>query len=438
MSYVFLVETTRKEIKSLVMPDGNSLGSTGMTQGVHDVFDASASALGYIFQIDYALFRALQIEDESENIGLEVLDDVAVLDNRNRPIELAQLKYYDTSSQLSNRSAQLWRTLRIWSTRVGRGEIEIEKTSLYLITSSQITDGSVASKLLEGKGRKELEAAQELLSIASLAPNVELKRAYHSVQLLGIDKLTRLLERVTIVPHSGAIDDVEKEIKRRLHLVARSNHQDLLFERLKGWWDKRCAALYSRSVPYISVRELWEKIQDLRDSLQRDALPIDFEGEDPEIDLDADDRLFMAQLRCLDLNQNRLVAAATYYYRAFSQITRWIKEGLVFYPEYNAYAKRLREEWSLQYGSLKDEMEMPDSSDEALQKQFGRKLLSRVVESHNTLLIRERVTEPYVMRGTYHILADEMPPTIWWHPNFSKIVTGRQQKSTQFPVDATE
>jgi len=33
--------------------------------------------------------------------------------------------------------------------------------------------------------------------------------------------------------------------------------------------------------------------------------------------------------------------------------------------------------------------------------------------------IRERVSEPYVVRGAFHILANERPtPRVYWHPRF--------------------
>ena len=36
-----------------------------------------------------------------------------------------------------------------------------------------------------------------------------------------------------------------------------------------------------------------------------------------------------------------------------------------------------------------------------------------------SLRIRARVTEPYVTRGSFHILADATPePRVYWHPRF--------------------
>nr|WP_143432992.1 ABC-three component system protein [Herbaspirillum camelliae] len=40
-------------------------------------------------------------------------------------------------------------------------------------------------------------------------------------------------------------------------------------------------------------------------------------------------------------------------------------------------------------------------------------------DNSSTLRIRERVTEPYVVRGGFHILANSRPlPRVYWHPRF--------------------
>lgn len=37
----------------------------------------------------------------------------------------------------------------------------------------------------------------------------------------------------------------------------------------------------------------------------------------------------------------------------------------------------------------------------------------------DSLRIRAQVTEPYVLRGSFHILADATPePKVYWHPRF--------------------
>ena len=48
------------------------------------------------------------------------------------------------------------------------------------------------------------------------------------------------------------------------------------------------------------------------------------------------------------------------------------------------------------------------------------KELYRWAEMETSMLrIRERVTEPYVVRGAFHILANARPsPRVYWHPRF--------------------
>ena len=62
-----------------------------------------------------------------------------------------------------------------------------------------------------------------------------------------------------------------------------------------------------------------------------------------------------------------------------------------------------------------------DSAEDVLQ-QAGKELYKWAdLQSGNieSLRIRARVTEPYVTRGSFHILADAAPePRVHWHPRF--------------------
>jgi hypothetical protein len=83
------------------------------------IYDASASALGYIYQVRYALLLALQKVSEVNDpddclISIEKLDDIAFEQGGN-PSELLQAKYHGSPGNLTDRSSDLWKTIRIWS-----------------------------------------------------------------------------------------------------------------------------------------------------------------------------------------------------------------------------------------------------------------------------------------------------------------------------------
>jgi hypothetical protein len=110
------------------------------------------------------------------------------------------------------------------------------------------------------------------------------------------------------------------------------------------------------------------------------------------------------------------------YYRAFEQRSRWVREELLIDEELEGYERRLVDEWERIRLALQDEVDIPNLTEYEL-RHLGRKLLNWV-EQVADIRIRKEVTVPYVMRGSYHILADGEPPQIWWHPQFLERLEG--------------
>ncbi|WP_240042605.1 ABC-three component system protein [Pantoea agglomerans] len=139
-----------------------------------------------------------------------------------------------------------------------------------------------------------------------------------------------------------------------------------------------------------------------------------------EIDAMNDPRLFVVQLREIGVSSNRIRNAILDYYRAFEQRSSWARENLLVTGEMEDYEDRLVDEWSRYKDVVFEELD-ENSADEVLIT-AGKALYQWAdLESGNihSLRIRERVTEPYVVRGGFHILANSRPlPKIFWHPHF--------------------
>lgn len=151
-------------------------------------------------------------------------------------------------------------------------------------------------------------------------------------------------------------------------------------------------------------------------------LPITFRGKAPvgEIDADGDPRLFVVQLREIGIASNRIRNAILDYYRAFEQRSVWARESLLVSGEMEEYEDRLVDEWSRYRDVVFEDLD-DESADEVL-LEAGKALYKWAdLESGNisTLRIRERVTEPFVLRGGFHLLANAYPiPRVYWHPRF--------------------
>ncbi|MOA18632.1 hypothetical protein D3C78_1389660 [compost metagenome] len=100
------------------------------------------------------------------------------------------------------------------------------------------------------------------------------------------------------------------------------------------------------------------------------------------------------------------------YYRAYEQRSRWSRDGLVKPGELKSYLKKLEEEWENHYSLLSSDA---DSSNHDHSKKIGREVYGKC-QNEGALPIRRDFNHPYVARGSYHTLADDMK--IGWHPNY--------------------
>lgn len=83
------------------------------------------------------------------------------------------------------------------------------------------------------------------------------------------------------------------------------------------------------------------------------------------------------------------------------------------------YEDRLVEEW-IRYREVIFE-KIHSESEEEIFKATGKELYRWAELETRSLRIRERVTEPYVVRGAFHILANARPtPRVFWNPQFMR------------------
>ncbi|MEH1898428.1 MAG: ABC-three component system protein [Nostoc sp.] len=385
-------------------------------------FSAGSQALGYMFQARYALYLILTNKEELE-LAVESLDDITFFEDENNPTELLQLKHHTTQASLTDSSTDLWKTLRVWSTQLQENKISLPDTLLTLVTTAEAPETSAAFLLRPIKARNAKLALQKLLEVANKSNNQALTKSFEAFKALDHTQKQLLIDSIQIIDGSPDIIDITPKIKEKL-VAVRREHRDGVYERLEGWWFAKVVKhLRDDSINFISGFEVRDKICEINDQFKPDALPIDFfDLEIPEQpDISQDNRRFVAQLNEIAVHNKRIEKAILDYYKAFEQRSRWAREELLFGGEIEKYEKRLIDEWERYMLALQDEMS--DCDDNELDyKKFGRKVFNWM-EQEADIRIRPQVTEPYVMRGSYHILADQKLPRIHWHPKFLERLT---------------
>lgn len=389
-----------------------------MSEDARNPFSAADPTLGYLYQVRSALLWSLQRMKSQPDflVSVETLDDVTFEERDLTPIELLQTKHHRSATgSLTDHSADLWKTLRIWFEGAENGTI-LPTTSLVLVTTGFAPDGSAAARLRK-EGRDVAVAKQALDSVASSSANQANAAAYTAYQKASPSARMDLLERVVIIDGAPPISSLDSELKNEVFWAAGKKDHEAFLERLEGWWYRRVLKqLTGGGDSRIGSVELEAQMGDLREQFKQESLPIDDDLLEFILD-DAtraahDGSTFVRQLEIIKAGKRRVAAAIRDYYRAFEQRSRWLRLDLVVDLELNKYEKRLTEEWEIVFDAMRDELG-DDVTDEA-KEAAAREVLKWAERTQ--FPIRANVTEPFICRGSFHMLADEA--RLGWHPEF--------------------
>lgn len=389
-----------------------------------DKYSAGEQGLGYIYQARLALLHLLQLPEDTV-VFLEKDDDLDFIDV-NGGKSLASLKHKAIGDRLSDLSTDFWKSVNIWLARYKRDGGATSNLRFFLFTTGKVSAGSFLARLLSDKPVASGEAVT-LTELADAAIATSKSRLISPIatafnELSDLEKQD-FLERILILDSSPRIGEIPATIKDKCMRSIRREHRDFVFERLEGWWtDAVIKQLTGVRAEGIFGYEVSDKLSSFAEEYKSDNLPITFRGKTPnvEVDTETDPRMFVAQLRSLGISSNRIRSAISDYYRAFEQRSAWARENLLVAGEVEEYEDRLADEWrrykDVVFEKLKDE-----SAEEAL-REAGATLYNWAefeTGKIESLRIRARVSESFVLRGSFHILADATPmPRVYWHPRF--------------------
>lgn len=387
--------------------------------GGRSPFSAADSALGYLYQVRVALLWSLHRLKRADDfmVSIETLDDVAFETAGGKPEAVLQTKHHQSrKASLTDASADLWKSLRIWFEGLATGAIPLG-TSLHLLTTGAAPAGSIAFRLRASD--RNVDAALKALETTAQSSTSKENAAAYAVYLAAKPATRRaLIENVVVIDGAPSVTDVDAELREEIFWAVERDHSEAFLERLEGWWLRRSlkqltsAGLQDR----ILAAEIEAQMSDLREQFKQDSLPID----DDLLAFDLDEATqaahatsaFVRQLELVAAGKKRIAAAIRDYYRAFEQRSRWLRNDLLLVGDLSRYERRLLEEWELVFEAMKDELG-PDAADDA-----KRKAALGVLQwaERVAIPIRPSVTEPFVVRGSLHILADEA--RLGWHPDF--------------------
>ncbi len=320
-------------------------------------FDATASMLGYLYQARYALYLSLQkireVQDPDECfVSIEKLDDIA-FETGGSPVDILQTKYHGAEGNLTDRSADFWKTIRVWAESITKGSLDPASMNFSLITTQSAPETGLVAALLPTSSRDVKTVRTLLDEIAAETSNATNLPAYEAYNALLDWQKDQLISAINILCRSTSILGVSELMKKELRTTIERKHIDAFLTRLEGEWFKRfIIAMSSPAEKEVCLGEVVAIIDDLRSQFSLTNLTADYADAEPEdIDVDGDDRVFVEQLRLIGIPNQAIRFAIVNYYRAGEQRSRWSRDGLVKPGELKSYLKKLEEEW-INYSSL--------------------------------------------------------------------------------------
>ncbi|HEY9662594.1 MAG TPA: ABC-three component system protein, partial [Allocoleopsis sp.] len=266
--------------------------------------------------------------------------------------------------------------------------------------------------------RNEAEALKKLQETVATSTNQTNEPAYRLFRGLSSDAQATLIRAITILPNAPNISDASEALRVQARLSVKRHHLDSFLIRLEGWWYRRAVEqLIDPDTPPILSNEIESAVDDIREQFQEEALPVDEDILNVEVDSTFyENSVFVQQVRLTGVGEKRIFLAIRDYYRAFQHRSRWIREDLILIGDLDKYERRLREEWEFQFARIADEID--DDATEKVKKEVAQKIYAWMEEYEYP--IRPQVRERCITRGSFHILANELK--VGWHPEFMQLL----------------
>lgn len=387
-----------------------------------NIFSATEPTLGYLYQISYSLLLLIQsAKIENIKISIEKLDDIQI----DTPdfSNLYQTKYHLNSvANLTDRSADLWKTLRVWSENITNGLVNPQSTIFHLVTTAEASIDTIAYKLRQPSKERDIKKLiEDLDEIATETTNQTNKNGYDAYQKLSVEEKTYLLSNIYLIDSSIDIEEVKKEIFSELRKTIIDDKVPSLYERLLGWYLEKTIANLLGKIEWLTFVEYQNKCFEIVDTLKIDNLPADFptpiEFSESEL-VELKERTFVKQLDIIGVTGNSAKTAISDYHRAYEQRSRWLRESLINPEDEIAYEKKLFDDWKRKFDLVIDESDNKSNEEHI---SIGRAFyVSHYVSTFPRIYIKERFEHIYMVTGSCHILSDAKK--IGWHPLFKEIL----------------
>lgn len=381
--------------------------------------------LGYLFQGYYALLVLFDSEEEEASITVEIEDDIALTEKITTLIQVKHRK--EIKKVLTIKSVDFWKTIRIWVREVYKDNLfalvtcdGIQKNSILLEFTKKEKDRNI-----KGLKKELVEEAERVLKEreTALERGIKLpheKRYQGCEDFLNLKEKDALLKKIYILDNTITIDDIGKEIEKRLMKTVTQNNRKKVANRIEEWWGVRVVKAL-KDKESILKRELTSQIEDFISRTNENNFivslnnKIDIPSEETEKNK-TEGSTMLKQIELIDDKNFRKQKALKEFWGARIQRNLWITEDILVIEELENYDLDLIEDWEYEFNTKAD---IGNVSEEE-KKEIGKKIYDYSMREAY-IKIQPKIEEwkdRNLVAGSYQILSNDLK--VGWHPEYIK------------------
>ncbi|WNY25460.1 hypothetical protein MsAc7_10120 [Methanolapillus millepedarum] len=356
------------------------------------------------------------------SVSIETLDDI-VYENEDNVTDVIQVKHHESGKNLTSSSNDFWKTVKIWIDTKNEPGVTND-TLFYLITTETISEDSIPYYLKED-GHRDVAEAIKKMDEWTVKEKVQkdFKKIFELYNEMECFEKENLFKNCFILDKSINISNIREEISKEIHHSCEPNQIEKFVDRLIERWLTLVETKIRSDYKLISGVDIYSIISELREEFKRDNLPVDSEIMEIQLEYESYWRyMFIKQLDLIHMSEKTKRYAVEDYYQSREQRSRWAREGFLYPGELDKYDKKLKVEWERQF-------EFEKSKNNYLKKedliQIGQEIYNTFQKTGEP--IRKNFSDPFLSRGSYHILSDELE--VGWHPQYYEKLKSRNMKN---------
>lgn len=397
--------------------------------GSNAIHEATAAALGFYFQSQFALLTLISQTTSEAAVAVERLDDVELKVEGQSLLYQLKHSIQDNPPAVTLASVAFWKTIKVWVDALPL--VSLPDTTFHLVSVGKVpVDSPLAALCNPSSDRKVLLLAmeEEADRVATQRANAEKAgvKLPHAARAPGCDAFLKLdpsvrlnlVRRVIIQQGSATIGQIPTEVAKRLHLIPRHLRQQAA-DRLLQWWDQQVVfSLCDRRARVIQRSEMEQQISSIIADLESGTLVAEFANFTQPEDYEPDGML-TRQIALVNGRPSDIAKAIRAQWRAKEQRSSWINNSPQMRSTIASYDGVLTERWSDRHTQMvEDCADLEPAQVEAK----GLELLrwTHELAPNQVEPIAHGWSAHYYVQGTYQVLAIDLH--VGWHADYLKLL----------------